>query len=219
MIECLRCLYKVYLHFHEGTPYDSFLTPSARKSLVRLGIDFEERIAPTIEIQGSVDIEREREADLLVRAAELMRSHDLWLQCRPDGIATEMGALVPIEIKYHRRVLRSDRLKLAFYWKLLEPLRVGYPDPKGYTVLTNGELVEVELKRRAFNKLDQYLVEVRRIREEECELAIVPECKSCVYGDQHAQMVRNDGDLSLVCDIGRPRCNWLLQLGIKMLVT
>lgn len=162
----------------------------------------------------SVDIENEREADLLVRPFELIPNHDLGYQGRLDGVATENGALVPMEIKSHRRVLRSDRTELAFYWRLLEPLREGNFDSKDYIVLSDGVRVEVELKKGDFNKLDFAVAEVRRIREEGTELAIVPECKSCVYSTEYEEIVWKNGDLSLVRNIGRPRRDWLLRLRI-----
>ncbi|PKB67781.1 MAG: hypothetical protein BZY81_03890 [SAR202 cluster bacterium Io17-Chloro-G4] len=213
VIEHLRCPYKVYMSHAQGMPYSQFLT-AARRVLVKAGIEFEEGIVSAIGIQKSVDIEREREADLLVRPAELIRNHDLGIQGRLDGLATENAVLVPIEIKSHRRVLRSDRVELAFYWRLLEPLREGNPDSKGYIVLNDGARIELDLRRRDFNRLDQAVTEVRRIREEGSALAVVPACKSCVFADEHLGMVRKAGDLSLVRDIGPPRRNWLLQSGV-----
>ena len=150
----------------------------------------------------------------MIRSRQLVRNHELGFRGIVDLVVANKGEFLPIEIKSHRRVLRSDKIELAFYWKLLEPLRLGEPDPMGYILLSTGELIEVELKRQDFNRLDRFVAEVRRIREGAIALAIVPECKSCVYADEHIQMIRNDGDLSLVRDIGRPRRGWLLQLGV-----
>jgi hypothetical protein len=53
----------------------------------------------------------------------------------PDGIETCDGALLPIEIKSHKRVQRIDALELASYWLLLEPYRTRQVPPSRYLIL------------------------------------------------------------------------------------
>ena len=218
VVQFQRCPYKVYLSHVNDLPYNSFLTPSILAALVRPGINFEDEIVesppPGIRFEEVQSMQEGLSQAGMIRSRQLVRNHELGFRGIADLVVANNGEFLPIEIKSHRRVLRSDRIELAFYWRLLEPLRVGKPDPRGYIVLSDGELVEVELRRRDFNKLDQSVAEVRRIREEGSALAIVPECKSCVYSDEHERMVREDGDLSLVRDIGRPRRDWLLRSGI-----
>ena len=195
VIQYVRCPYKVYLSQIEGIPYSNFMIPAARAALLDPGVGFEQEVIPTVPIEEGADLDIARAAEVLLRPQELIRNHDLGIQGIPDLIATENGALIPIEIKSHKRVLRSDRLELAFYWRLLEPLRIGKPDPKGYILLKTGEFNEVELKIRDFNKLEQTIADIRRIRVEGTELAIVPECKLCKFKEEHAEAVRVKGAL------------------------
>ena len=210
----LRCPYKVYQSYTKKIPYSDFITPAARETLLDPGTAFEESIIPKIGIDESADLERDRAADLLLKPRELIRNHELGIQGFVDIVATEKGALIPIEVKSHRRVLRSDKLELAFYWKLLEPLRTGDPAPMGYTLSDTGDRIEVELKRRDFNKLEKSIADIRRIRVEGTELAIVPECKYCTFKEEHVETVRGKGGLTRILDIGWKRQQRLNSLEI-----
>ena len=214
VVQYERCPYKVFLSHTQGIPYSEFVTPSARAALLDPGTQFEKGVVENIPIADAEDLDSARVAEVLIRPLELIRNHDLGLEGIPDLVATENGALVPVEIKSHKRVLWSDKLDLAFYWRLLEPLRIGSPEPKGYLLLSTGEKIEVLLKRRDFNQLEKAISAIRIIREEGTELAIVRECKLCTLKEEHAESVHAKGGLSQILDIGWKRQEWLKSLGL-----
>ena len=213
VIQYAKCPYKVYLSHQQGIPYSDFMISAAKAALLEPGTRFEAGILENIPIEEVADLDSARTEEVLIRPLELLRNYDLGLEGIPDLIATENGALVPEEIKSHKRVLLSDRLELAFYWRLLEPLRIGSPDPKGYLRLTTGERIEVLLNRKDFRKLETTIADIRLIREEGSELAIVPECKLCAFKEEHLESVRAKGGLSQIIDIGWKRQERLKGLG------
>lgn len=148
--EFLRCPHRVYLSYEKGIPYIDFKDPMLIASLLQAGIDFEEKSVANIPVEPDADIESVEDQDVLIRNPELIRNHKLGIQGILDLVATEKGKLIPVEIKSHKSVTDSDRLELAFYWRLLEPIRVGKPRRKGYVLLNTGELCDVKLIKDDF---------------------------------------------------------------------
>ena len=107
IIQYLKCPYKVYLSHERGIPYSEFMTSSARAALLEPGTQFEERVVETIPIEEAADLVSARVEEVLIRPLELIRNHDLGLEGIPDLVATENGALIPIEIKSHKRILTN----------------------------------------------------------------------------------------------------------------
>ena len=53
--------------------------------------------------------------------APVLKNQKLKIKGKPDAIETAKGALLPVEVKSHKDIQRSDELELAFHWMLLVP--------------------------------------------------------------------------------------------------
>jgi predicted RecB family nuclease len=214
VVQYLRCQYKIYMAHNLSIPYDAFITPAAMEALVNPGVEFEQTAVPTLAVEEGMSIQESAREEVLLRSHDLIRNHDLGLQGVPDLVATEKGKLIPIEVKSHKTVIEADKIELAFYWRLLEPLRTRRAAKKGYIMVNTGEFVEVKLTDRHFIRLEEIIAQIRRLREEGTELVIVKECKNCTFKEEHAEAVRGAGGLSLIQDIGSSRQTRLKSLGV-----
>jgi predicted RecB family nuclease len=111
--------------------------------------------------------------------------------------------------------VESDRLELAFYWSLLQPLRRGRPKPRGFILLNTGEVAEVVLNKEDFARLENLVKEIRLVKEIGCQPTICGECKICVLKEECLSEVYKQGGLSLVHGIASIRQKQLYELGIK----
>jgi predicted RecB family nuclease len=138
---------------------------------------------------------------------------------RPDGIDAALGAALPIEVKSHHDVQRTDELELAFYWRLLEPWRTGrVRPPRGWLVLRRAEgpeLVEVEIPPARFEQLDDLLLRVRLGRRYGVQPRICT-CAVCsgVRREEVFTTAMRNRDLTLIFGIKRARAAALDQIGI-----
>lgn len=214
-----RCPYKVYLSFTEGISYDHFLTASAINSLVKPGVDFEDYLVesppPDIRIELVESMQDGLNLEGVIQCRQLVLNQELGYAGIPDLVFANRGEFIPIEIKSHKKATSADRLELAFYWRLLEPLRNHKITPRGYLLLRDRGLREVPLSERDFRLLEDSVTNVRKTREEGVDPVIVSECKLCTFKDEHARLAREAEDLSLIRDIGSSRREKLVQLGIK----
>ena len=220
VIQYKKCRYKVSLNHQERIPYQEFLKPELRNFFFAGGIEFETKI-----VEGAIDKEELRSAasikdipsqDGLVRILSPIRNHELGIVGMPDMLSVENGRLVPVEIKNHSYVTRLDKIELAFYWRLLEPIQKGRRgrDRKGYVVLNSGERREVPLNNEDVDELNQLISEVRRTKLKGAQPRLVKECDLCVFRDEHLPLIYGAGDVSLVYDVGPARHDRLEELGI-----
>jgi hypothetical protein len=85
------------------------------------------------------DLPEVLDRDVIVYNVPDYRNNGLQIHGRPDGIDGAEGALIPIEMKSHRDVQRTDELELVFYWMLLDPFRTRDPGkPRGYIISEAG---------------------------------------------------------------------------------
>lgn len=143
----------------------------------------------------------------------------LKLYGQPDGLEAAGGALLPIEIKSHRDVQRTDELELAFYWLLLEPYRrVAVSEPRGYLILRRdgvAERVEVPIRPHRFEEVRRFVQEVRDARRR----GVRPRMCGCIVCSQlrREEVLRvtwRRRDLSLIFGIGRVYAPALEALGV-----
>ena len=134
----------------------------------------------------------------------------------PDMLMVENGRLMPIEVKDHSYVTPLDKLEIAFYWRLLEPIQKGRRDRgrKGYVVLRGGVREEVLLNNGDVENLNRLISEVRRTKLKGSQPRLVPECEKCVFKAEHLPLIRRARDVSLVYEIGPQRRQHLEELGI-----
>lgn len=137
----------------------------------------------------------------------------------PDGVSTASGALLPVEIKSHRRVRPTDVLELAFYWLLLEPYRTCRPStPQGYLILRRegaAQEVPVELTDQHFAAVHRLVAKVRTARRHGVRPRIC-NCPMCsgIMRDEILRITQNGKDLSLLGGIGPTYAVALEDMGI-----
>src|SRR5262245_48035821 len=155
-----------------------------------------------------------------IRLIELpvFENPELEIYGRPDAIDTEKGALIPVEVKSHKEVLRTDILELAFYWMLLEPYRTRVISPCGYLLLRRDGVVEpvkVEIEPSRFGQVRALLTDVRGARENGVRPRICS-CTVClVKRDEIHRVAQINRDLSMIWDIGPARARILESVGIN----
>ncbi len=119
-----------------------------------------------------------------------------------------------------RRVRPSDVIELAFYWRLLEPLRSVEATPAGWVFLRSpdGSMTErrIEIPAVVFAKLDAAISAVREAR-----INGVPQnrfCRSAVCGGIKRDEVRRRAisaqDVSTVMGVGRSYAAALRACGV-----
>lgn len=215
VIEIIRCPFRVFIAHNQNIPMDQLKRTEVITALLEKGTRHEESIISKMPFQEAESLEDALYGEAILRAPVLIQNNDLGIRGIVDLINTENGKLYPIEIKNHRDLKDSDRLELAFYWRLLDPLRKGKPKPKGFVLLNTGETVEVTITREDFATLEYLIDEVRFIKEEGTDPAITKECKLCVLTEQCENAVISSGGLTLISGISSIRQSQLKSIGIS----
>jgi len=212
----LRCKYRVFVMHARNLALDELRDPRLIRSLLQKGRGFEGSLISQMPFKEVADMESVIDKNVIFRSPELIQNHELGIRGIVDLIQIGRGKLFPIEIKYHRDVTEIDRLELAFYWRLLQPLRRGTPRPKGYILLNTGEVAEVTLIEEDFARLDSLVNEIRIVKEVGTEPVLCSECNFCnLYRDECLPKAREKGALTLIHGIAGTRQGELNSLGIK----
>jgi predicted RecB family nuclease len=189
--------------------------------LIEEGLAFEEAItSEAAPLPPELDLASALLTPGRVFGLPMLRNQELAIRGVPDAVDTEGGALVPVEIKSHRAVQRTDELELAFYWRLLEPYRTAPAgSPRGRLVLRqNGEPAEVEIALGAerFAELDAVIGQVREARRRGVRPRVCG-CSVCSgpLRDQIAKATWAGRDLTLLWGISRVIATHLEDLGIS----
>ena len=159
--------------------------------------------------------------DRKVYMSRLFRNEALRLRGRPDGVVSAGGAVEPIEIKSHRRVQRSDVIELAFYWRLLEPLRSVEAAPAGWVYLRSpdGQVTRqrVAIPAGAFAELDATITAVRQARINGVPLDRLCRCGVCggIRRDEIRQAAIAAQEISTIWGVGRTSGEALRNLGVS----
>lgn len=132
----LRCPYAWWQIDQGLISVEEVLGPVAEK-LVEDGDAFHRDVeAAALPAPEGIDLQKLLATDAKVLGLPVLENTELMIRGAPDGVDAASGALLPVEIKSHKDVRRSDELELAFYWLLLEPLRTRQAEePKGLMIL------------------------------------------------------------------------------------
>jgi|SRR5579875_817495 len=123
----LRCPYAFY-QIDRGALAPSDAVDALGERLIDDGVAFEHSItAGTVPLPAGLDLAAAFLSGGRVYGLPPLRNQNLALHGVPDAVDARGGALIPVEIKSHRSVRRTDELELAFYWRLLEPYRTADP--------------------------------------------------------------------------------------------
>ena len=206
----LRCPYAFWLYDSKQISHAESLTPFLEQ-LISAGVAFEDRVvaaAKPVDIPAGSEAEYLRGEHTVVTAGRMFRNEDLRLRGSPDMIMSASGAVEPVEIKSHRRVLQSDLVELAFYWRLLKPLRSRQAEPVGWVFLRapDGSIVEVRvlIGKDIFAEVDGLIGAVRAARRDGVEprYCRCPVC-SGVRRDHVRRRVTETQDVSAVWGVGK----------------
>lgn len=220
LVRYLRCPYAFWLIDRGEISFEDTVD-EFHTALLTGGIQFQEALeaaAQKLELPAGGLPELLRGAQTIL-GTPLFENFKLNIYGRPDGIDAANGALLPVEIKSHKDILRTDELELAFYWMLLEPYRTRrIRDRRGVLILRrNGipERVEVPLLPHRFDEVRKLLQEVRfarkyGVRPRICGCAV---CSGIRREEVHAA-VRARKDLTLIFGIGREYAPALEELGL-----
>src|SRR5262245_3732465 len=115
--------------------------------------------------------------------------------------------MIPVEVKSHKNIQRSDELELAFYWLLLDPHRTRTLSPRGCLLLRrNGgeEQVEVEIRPNRLEQVRGLLQEIRDARR----IGVQPRICACtvcsgILRDEIDRATLEKKDLTRIWGIGR----------------
>jgi uncharacterized protein len=212
----LRCKYRVFVMHGRNLALDELRDPRLIRSLLQKGTGFEGSLISQMPFEEVADMESVMDKNVIFRSPELIQNHELGIRGIVDLIQIERGKLFPIEIKYHRDVTETDRLELAFYWRLLQPLRRGTTKPKGYILLNTGEVAEVNITGEDFARVDSLVNEIRSVKEVGTEPVLCSECNFCnLYREECLPQALEKGELTLIHGIAGTRQGELHSLGIK----
>jgi predicted RecB family nuclease len=217
----LRCPYAFYLLDSGLVAFDDTVNEQQAR-LITEGVSFQTGVEAAAVPRAIEPTELPRVlADESIRlfGVPVFENPRLEIYGKPDAIDTAQGALVPMEVKSHKVVQRSDELELAFYWLLLEPHRTKAVSPRGYLLLRrNGvdEQVEIEIRPHRFEQVHALLREIREART----LGVPPRICGCtvcsgVMRDEIDRATRTKKDLTRLWGIGPVYARRLEEIGIN----
>ncbi|HEY1883028.1 MAG TPA: ribonuclease H-like domain-containing protein [Candidatus Cybelea sp.] len=217
-------------------PYAFFLVDRGYVSLEQLGGEFNNEL-----IQAGRDFERTVRAsavplpipseltyDVLptlfskpcvLFGLPMLENVKLKIYGKPDGVKTEGGKLIPIEIKSHASVRREDRLELAFYHTLLEPYRTMRSEPRGMLILRTAfgeEQIVIELREQDFEVVRGLVKDVRRARRDGVTPRVCA-CEVCATRPEVDEYIRERKGTTLIYGVRASRARALANLGISSL--
>ena len=138
----------------------------------------------------------------------LLRNPDLRIVGIPDQIIAADGDLLPVEVKSHRDVQRSDELELAFYWLLLEPRRrQPAGPPRGRLILRrDGQPapIDIEIAPERFDEVHDLIDQIRQARRHGVRPRLC-KCPVCTgpLRDEVTRSTHARHDLTLIRGIDR----------------
>jgi predicted RecB family nuclease len=183
-------------------------------SLMADGISFEDGLLEEMPTTSRrLDDPKLREEAEYIYGVETIFDHDRKLIGRPDGF--DLSAHAPIEVKHRLRPDPMDRLELAFYWMLLEPLRASKGvEPYGWLDLMGGRRLErVKLLPSHFAKVNALIEDVRRARRNGIQ-PLPCQCFVCADRSEVQAVYAAASDVGLILNIKSSRAEVLRSVGI-----
>ncbi len=213
----LRCSF-AFVQVDRGLLTEDELFDSVSRQLIDDGVDFHEQVLASATAMPDITLPEAFLQDATLLGLPVIRNRELKLLGAPDGVVCDRGALVPIEIKSHKDVRRTDLLELAFYWLLLEPFRTRQVTPSGLMILRRDGIeghVPVELDDGHFAEVKTLVKQIRQARRRGVKPRVCgcPACRGPLR--EHVQrMTRQGRDLTLIWGIGSRFATVLEEIGI-----
>jgi predicted RecB family nuclease len=216
----LRCPY-AFWQIDSGAVAAADAIDALGERLIEEGVMFEQSITAGVPPRPpELNLPDAFRSDTRIYDLPRLRNDSLGLRGIPDAVDPSEGALIPVEVKSHRDVRRTDELELAFYWRLLDPYRTGDPgEPRGRLILrrdgTPAE-TEVRLTPERFSELDSVIAQVRDARRH----GVKPRVCGCTLcsgplREHIATQTWAGRDLTLIWGIARQIATHLEALGIN----
>lgn len=203
----LRCPYAfVQLACGAITPQD--LLDDITVRLIDDGVRFEQDVvAGATPAPDGLDLADLFAGEHRVVGLPTLQHPALRLRGVPDAVVADRGGLLPIEIKSHKDLRRSDELELAFYWLLLDHHRTRNVNPRGFVILRRDgqpHEVEVAITDALLAEVTMLIAEVRRARRH----GVKPRVCTCVacrgpLREMIERATRAGRDLTCIWGIGR----------------
>jgi predicted RecB family nuclease len=219
VVSYLRCPY-AFGQIDSGALAPQEAIDALGERLIDEGVAFESSVtADVVPLPPELDLAAAFLTETRIYGLPLLRNEALALHGIPDAVDTGGGALIPVEVKSHREVRRTDELELAFYWRLLAPYRtVEAGLPRGRLILRRDDApfeTEVRLTPERFAELDVVVAQVRDARRH----GVRPRVCGCTVcsgplRDQIAKQTWAGRDLTLLWGIARQIATHLEALGI-----
>lgn len=208
-----RCPYTFHLVESGQISREAAYSP-IQGSLMADGISFEEGVLEEMPTTTRrIDDPKLREEAEYVYGVETIFDHDRKLIGRPDGF--DLTAHAPIEIKHRLRPDPMDRLELAFYWMLLEPMRTALDvAPYGWLDLMGGRRLErVKLLPSHFLKVNALIEGVRSARRDGIQ-PLPCQCFVCADRAEVQAVYAAASDVGLILNIKSSRAEVLRSVGV-----
>jgi predicted RecB family nuclease len=221
VIRYLRCPYAFYLIDRGLVAFEDSVT-EMQVRLIEQGVEFQavvESKAAPLPIDASTLPKVFAQESIRLFQLPLFKNPKLRIFGIPDGIDTAEGALIPVEIKSHKTVQRTDELELAFYWMLLDPHRTKKVSPRGCLILRRDGVEkqeEIEIRPHRFEQVRGLLREIREARLHGVPPRICgcPVC-SGVMEEEIERTTAAKKDLTRITGIGRTFAQRLEEMGIN----
>lgn len=133
-----RCPYAFWLVDSGQVPASGAMS-GFTLSLVQASAEFERRVLAELAEPSSCPgaVPSEASDGMAVYGLGELENKELGLRGSPSAVRPGAGALVPLEVRSHRRPRGHDRVSLAFDWELLAPWRTRDVEPEGILVLAD----------------------------------------------------------------------------------
>ena len=213
----IRCPYSYWRLYERLIEFEDTVTPFAM-DLIQAGVEFEDQVtAEAISVPVQVWWDGVWAGRIGFHPPTL-RSEQLRLYGRPDGLTSVGGVLVPIEIKSHKSVHVTDELELAFYWLVLQPYqRRPTRTPRGQLILRKPdgteETVSLVLPRARLEQARELIEKVRLARTQGVEPRVCG-CPACRWDPDIQRLVEERHHVSLIYGVGWVYSDALAELGI-----
>lgn len=238
--EYFRCSYRLQKALREKVSVDSFILPSSWKAQnIKKGLEYEKKVfskfkwqKETISLKDLMKQEKLiKHPTLVLKGSEIISEEaphltyalkDLLLIGKPDMISPDgQGGYIPIEIKSHKDIIKTDRLRLAYYSLMLNSITKKQTSKAG--IILKSELGKLNDKPQIIDLHEDYeelyrvLFELRDLLEnaKEFEPERKRECEYCTLKDKCKDHMLEKGSLTLLHNVGEGSLQRLKKRGIN----